>query len=170
MLEMDMIERPDGSDLEKFARDASANVLVGFLSGRMHTPNKHKGKSGNYEDGDGSPATFEAVETAELAKRLSFGDGRTPARPFLEDGLNSQAEKIRAEVGKQIQNVRNGGGANWDKIGTMAVGAIQEFVRGDYYKANVPNAEKTIEYKGSDTPLIDSGDLLNSLEYVVEGK
>ena len=50
------------------------------------------------------------------------------------------------------------------------MGAVQKFVRSDYYKTNVPNSSKTIKFKGSDTPLIDGGDLINSLEFVVEGK
>ena len=49
------------------------------------------------------------------------------------------------------------------------MGAVQRFVRSGYYKANVPNSRHTVEFKGSDTPLIDGGDLVNSLEFVVEG-
>jgi hypothetical protein len=51
----------------------------------------------------------------------------------------------------------------------MAVGAVQEFVRGDYYRTNVPNSPKTIEYKeGGDKPLIDSANMIQSLQFVVQ--
>ena len=67
----------------------------------------------------------------------------------------------------EVQKIKNGGKANWNKIGGMAVGAIEEFVRGDYYRQNVPNAKRTIEYKGSDHPLIDGANMIQSLKYLV---
>jgi len=47
---------------------------------------------------------------------------------------------------------------------------VQEYVRSDAYKSSAPNSPETIARKGSDTPLIDGGDLVNSLAYNVEKK
>lgn len=169
---VNMQKTGDSQKIQKFAHDADVEVLVGFLSGKKHVPTLHrqgKGKAAQYRGIDGGEPDFSAVETAELAKTLSFGGARIPPRPFIEEGLGSRREEIKKEIGAQLENAKNGRGANWDKVGTMAVGAVQEFVRGGYYKSNVPNSKRTQEYKGSDTPLIDGGDLINSLEYIVEG-
>lgn len=167
-LQMSMREMPNMNEIKQFALNANATIKVGFLSGRQHVETKHKAKDGQYRESDGSSATFKAIETAELAKQLSFGTATTPARPFLKEGINSKKNELNKAMEEQVEAVKNGKNANWDKVGTMAVGAVQEFVRGDYYKSTKPNSPETIKEKGSDTPLIDTADLLNSCEYVVE--
>ena len=167
-LKANILKVPDFSEIQKFAENANAKVLVGFLSGREHVKTQHKDKTGKYKNIDGGDAVYEQMETAELAKILTFGDARIPPRPFIEEGLLSKKDELKKEIGKQLDQIKDGKTANWNKVGTKAVGAIQEFVRSDYYKSHVPNAKRTLDYKGSDTPLIDGGDLINSLEYIVE--
>lgn len=168
-LKLNLQKVPDFSDIQQFAENANAKVMVGFLSGRTHVETKHKGEGGKYKDIDGGDATYKEMETAELAKILTFGDARIPPRPFIEEGILSKKDEIKKEIGVQLDKIKDGKKANWEKVGTKAVGAIQEFVRSDYYKTHVPNSPRTIKYKaGKDTPLIDGGDLINSLEYVVE--
>ncbi len=146
----------DVKKIQRFALKSNVEILVGFPSGLMHTSvDKKTGES-------------KTEETAELAKRLSFGDAITPARPFLDDGIESKKETLMAEFKEQASKVQNDEKANWDKVGTMAVGAIQEFVRGDYYRSNVPNAPETIKQKGSDHPLIDTAAMLNATTFIVQ--
>lgn len=163
-------------EIQDFVADIDTEVLVGFMAGRQHVPTLHKAdtekpneKRRGKIDGRGDPQNERAIETAELAKILTFGSATIPGRPFIEEGLLSEKEELLKEAEKQTDNARKGQ-ANWAKLGTKAVGAVQKFVRSDYYKTNVPNNSNTIEFKGSDTPLIDGGDLINSLEFVVEGK
>ncbi len=163
-----LLQVPDFHEIQNFIDNANADVLVGFLSGRQHVETKHKDDSGEYKNRDGRKASFEGMETAELAKILTFGSATIPARPFIEEGLQSKKEELKKEIGVQLDQIKNGKNANWNKVGSKAVGAVQEFVRSDYYKSRVPNSKKTIDYKGSDRPLIDGGDLINSLEFVVE--
>lgn len=159
----------DTSKIQALARKAAANILVGFPSGDMHTPTFHKNEQGEYKTYDGKNVEeAEPIENAELAKMLSFGTAEIPARPFLEDGIASKKEEIKNALQEEAKKVLNGGQANWNKVGTMAVGAVQEFVRGDYYKTNIPNGPKTIKYKGSDKPLIDGANLINDLKFVVQ--
>lgn len=159
----------DTSKIQKLAKKAAVNILVGFPSGRQHIPTFHKNKDGEYKGYNGENIEdVKPIETAELAKMLHFGTATIPARPFLDDGINSKKDEILDVFRKEAKKAIDGGSANWNKVGTMAVGAIQEFVRGDYYKTNIPNSKKTIDYKGSDTPLIDGADLINSLEFIVQ--
>lgn len=159
----------DTKKIQALARKAAANILVGFPSGDMHVPTIHKNENGEYRTYDGKNVEeAEPIENAELAKMLSFGTSTIPARPFLEDGIASKKEELKKALQEETKKVIDGGQANWNKVGTMAVGAVQEFVRGDYYKTNVPNSPKTIKYKGSDKPLIDGANLINDLKFVVQ--
>lgn len=158
----------DTSKIQKLAQKAACDILVGFPSGRQHVPTFHKNDKGEYRTYDGKNIEeAEPIETAELAKMLSFGTSSIPPRPFLEQGIASKKEEIKKALQEEAKKALDGGKANWNKVGSKAVGAVQEFVRGDYYKTNVPNSKKTQEYKGSDKPLIDGADLINSLVYVV---
>ena len=158
----------DTSKIQKLAQKAACDILVGFPSGRQHVPTFHKNDKGEYRTYDGKNIEeAEPIETAELAKMLSFGTSSIPPRPFLEQGIASKKEEIKKALQEEAKKALDGGKANWNKVGSLAVGAVQEFVRGDYYKTNVPNSKKTQEYKGSDKPLIDGADLINSLVFVV---
>lgn len=159
----------DTRKIQALARKAAANILVGFPSGMVHVPTFHKNADGEYRTYEGGDiSTAEEVETAELAKELSYGTSEIPPRPFLEEGIASRSDELAEALKAEAKKVVDGGQANWNKVGTMAVGAVQEFVRSDYYRTNVPNSDKTIEYKGSDKPLIDGGNLIQSLQFLVQ--
>lgn len=159
----------DTRKIQALAYKAACNILVGFPSGEMHTPTFHKDKEGKYKTYEGKNVEeAEPIENAELAKALSYGTSTIPPRPFLEEGIKSKSKELAKALETEAKKALDGGQANWNKVGTMAVGAVQEFVRGDYYKTNVPNSPKTIEYKGSDNPLIDGANLIQSLQFVVQ--
>lgn len=161
MLKVEMARMPTGDELKRFSANANAVVLVGYPSGKQHTA------------GSQAQMQSETIEMADLARRLSVGDWAIPPRPFIEDGLREKADELKKCVKEQVNAAKNGK-ANWNKVGTMAVGAVQALVRSDYYKSIAPNSPVTIALKStgesnvSDTPLIDTGDMINSLEYVVE--
>lgn len=166
-LKMNVVNTVNSKKIQKYANQAGAVILVGFPDGRMHIDTIHT------TDKDGKRKTTTAVgkQTSDLARELSFGTAEIPARPFLQDGVETQRNKILEEIKTQARVQKETGSANWDKVGTMAVGAINEFVRSDYYKSTIPNSPEWIEEKGSDTPLIDGGDLIGDLHYIVkEGK
>ena len=162
------------SRIQKLMDRNDIDILVGFPSGREHVPTLHKkgkGKKAKYEGYNGeSPLDIEPIETSELAKMLSYGTATIPSRPFLKEGIENDITRLKdalkAESEKTVRNQK----PNWEKVGTMAAGAVQEFVRGDYYQSTKPNSQRTIEYKGSDKPLIDGGDLIGSLAFIVEEK
>lgn len=159
----------DLKKIQALARKAACNILIGFPSGEMHVPTFHKNAEGEYKTYEGKNVEeAEPIETAELAKQLTFGTATIPARPFLEEGIRSKSGELTKALQEEASKAFNGGKANWDKVGSMAVGAVDEFVRGDYYRTNVPNSPKTIEYKGSDKPLIDGGNLIQSLHFIVQ--
>lgn len=169
-LKYEIVNTIDTSKIQKLASKAAANIMVGFPSGRQHVPTLHKDANGEYKGYNGENVeNVQPKDTADLARDLHFGTATIPARPFLEDGIRSKEKEIKNAIAQQVQKIKDGGQANWDKVGTMAVGAIKELVYSDFYKTRVPNSEETKEYKGSDKPLIDGADLINALVYIVDG-
>lgn len=102
---------------------------------------------------------------AQLGAVQHFGseDGRIPARPWLDAGIESGTTEI-------LDTIRSGIGRGLpldtvlEQVGVISVGAVQEFMTD---LKDPPNAPSTIEKKGSDNPLIDSGALRASVTYSV---
>ena len=159
-------EFKDSIDYAKLNKVAGTKdeILIGYPSGMAHY------------NPDG-----EASDMAEDAKKLSFGTDKYPARPFLEDGISDNIPAIQAAINQHYTNVVSGNGSDmglW-KIARIAIGGIQDFVKGDYYKSTAPNSEATIAKKStrqkgkwllSDTPLMDIGNMINGIVEIVNGK
>ena len=170
-LKTSIVNTLDTSKIQRLAKEANVSILVGYPSGREHVPTLHRNKRTEDFKGYGGEAkeAIKPIDVADLARDLHFGTATIPARPFLEDGIRSKEADIEKAMAEEVKKVEEGKQANWAKIGTLAVGAVQELVRSDYYKTRKPNSKKTIDYKGSDTPLIDGADMLNSLTFIVNG-
>ena len=110
------------------------------------------------------------LSAAKLAEWLHDGTATIRARPYLLQGLRASMPLIRKQIRLYLsKKLADRTAPELREIGATCVGAVQEFVRGDYYKANIPNAAGTIRRKGSDRPLIDTGALIDSVVYVARG-
>ena len=144
--------------IRSLAKECKTRVLVGWKSGEVHGNKKGKGIS---------------QETWKLAADLYYGTAKIPARPFFSDAVEENKTEIADVMGAQVKNLMNGKPADWKKVGSLAVGKVVELVRSDYYKTSIPNSPKTIELKSkkgkvSDTPLIDTADMIQKLTFLVE--
>lgn len=164
-LTIDVKNNVNLAKIQEILKKTNVEVLVGYPSGRPHIEAKHEPQpDGTYKGGSAV-----GMETADLAKKLYYGDGEIPARPFLTDAIRENAEQIRSVVEEQAKRVVDGLNPNWRQVGTEAVRVVQEFVRGDYYENNIPNSASTVQRKGSSKPLIDSADLINSTTFKIVG-
>lgn len=170
-LKTSIVNTVDTSKIQKLAKQAQVNIMVGIKSGTMHNISPHrKDRKSEYEGYNGEDVeNIKPIDMADLARDLHFGTATIPARPFLEDGIRSKEQLLEKTMAEEVKKIKDGGQANWNKVGTMAVGAVQELVRSDYYKSSIPNSKKTQEFKGSDKPLIDTGELINSVTFLVNG-
>jgi hypothetical protein len=109
------------------------------------------------------------ITTLGLAAIQELGLG-VPRRSFIVAGVEHFAEKI-AEVQRKISRKILAGemtartAAN--VLGAYAVGRIRAYVFEHPLDPGWANAPSTIERKGSDRPLVDTGRLLASLSYQV---
>ena len=93
-----------------------------------------------------------------------------PARPFLGEGLLAGNEKIEKAIEYHFKKKLKDGIGNLQRIAVVAIGEVQKYVHSDVYKNTKPNSRETIYAKKSDHPLIDTGDLINALTSIVNGK
>lgn len=128
----------------------ATRVLVGVPKG-----------AGVYEDG---------LTIATIAAVNNFGsaDGHIPARPFLEPAITKGAPQHQRLAEVMIPKVLSGSMAMTallEQMGNLAEGHVkQEITDLD----TPPNAQSTIDRKGSSSPLIDTGALRQSIRYVID--
>lgn len=123
-----------------------------------------------------------APDMVALAKKHTYGDSSTPARPFLEEGVELAKDELGPMAGVYFKTrVEGGNPTNILKaMGAMCVGGVKRFIRSDFYKREKPNSWLTIQVKSrsqkgtfklSDKPLDDTGQMVNETLYVIrQGK
>lgn len=96
---------------------------------------------------------------------------KIPPRPILEPALEHEPNRklIQEQMGVVVEafaKSKEEGQAELDKLGLLAQGIVRDWFDNP---ANgwPPNADYTIEQKGSDRPLINTGQLRNSMNYVI---
>ena len=139
---------PQGRKLQKELKKFSQmEVAVGFQSGKV-----------SEKDG---------TDICEIATYNEFGTSTIPSRPFLRDSVDKNRNQINAFFAAQIKAICNGQTDTetaLKKVGIFHVGNVQQIIRNGDFK---PNAPSTIRRKGSSHPLIDTGTMRRSVEYVV---
>ena len=95
-----------------------------------------------------------------------LGTEIAPSRPFLRKSVDENQDKIQEFVAKQTKSLTKGVGAEevLKLIGIFQKDLIQEKITEGSY---VPNAPSTIRKKKSDKPLIDTGRMRQSVNYVI---
>lgn len=142
---------PDGLRFRQMLNDlAKTEVRIGFQAGE------------NYSEDN--------VDVTDIAAWNELGTSNAPSRPFMRKSVDENAEKINAfidQIGKEISRGTSSAETIQKKIGVFQKGLIQDkIVSGSY----VPNAPSTIARKGSSKPLIDTGLMRRSVNYVVKTK
>lgn len=141
-------------------RFASGNkqVLVGF-------PNNGKMAA----DQDGKPAD---MLMAQLAAIHEFGapSAGIPERSFLRAAILQNRDKYvrlnRQNIIKMLQNKQSMDGA-LNMLGVVAKGDVQQYIAEGSF---APLKPATIARKGSSKPLIDSGQMRQSVQYQLDPK
>lgn len=128
--------------------------------------------------GANSGKSREGVTMGEIAVKNEFGSKseRIPARSFIRMPVEHQSEKIvkglynvRLKQKKDTKNILK---KLLTRLGILSEKAIQEAFATRGFGQWKPNAPLTIALKGSDSPLIDTGELRKSVtsEVFLDGK
>lgn len=128
------------------AKLGHGQVKVGFMEGAK------------YPDGTPVPA---------VAFWNEFGDSTRPPRPFFRQMIAKESSTWGPKLAKLIKGAKFDGdqalALMGEDIGGALVQSINEFMSPEL-------AESTKAAKGFDKPLIDTGHMLRSMHYQVEGE
>ena len=107
------------------------------------------------------------VTNADLAVIHEYGTDRIPARSFLGGTMAATRKDLDRFIASRKRKVEDGElsvDQALEQIGMRHAADIQEFIADGI---DPPNAPRTIELKGSSKPLIDSGQLRQSITHDV---
>lgn len=127
--------------IEKVIPNKTNSVVVGI----------HEG-TGNHENSNQTVATIGAIN--------HFGNNKTPARPWLDVGVES-GKKQYIEVIQETINKKGDLNDALNIVAVLAQSATQQYLVDLKTPANSP---KTIKAKKSSNPLVDSGQLVQSIK------
>lgn len=141
---------PEGKKfMQELRKLEQLEVRVGFQQGQ-----------GSYENG---------ADLAEVAAYNELGSSSTPARPFMRQSFENHQSELQKACNDANKILASGGTAQQalNRIGVVAKGLVQEEIVSGGFE---PNAPSTIAKKGSETPLVDSGFMRESVNYVIKGR
>lgn len=141
---------PQGKQFERMLKElTSKEVHVGF-------------QRGDAQDENG-------VDMCDIAMWNELGTVRSPARPFMRQSVDNHLDEINREFQALKADILRGRSAEQilKELGVFQKDLMQnEIITGDF----VPNAPSTIRRKGSSKPLIDTGRMRQSVDYVIKPK
>lgn len=91
---------------------------------------------------------------------------RPTIEPTIEENKQKISDKFKLAVNKILKH-QGDGRADLEKLGLWIVNKVKAKFGSDELAENAPS---TIKAKGSDRPLIDTGQLRNSVTYVIRKK
>lgn len=161
--------------------DGSKTLTKNTISvGWVDPEKKHKTKQ---KKGKKKINTKESSEMklVNIARMLNYGRaaGLTanghkypaiPARPFIKNCIDNHLNPIQKLMRMVALDMINKGikpdDKSLEKIGLFCKGALQRSIKDS--NAYAPNAPSTINAKGSARPLIDTGMLVNSVDFEIK--
>ncbi|MDR1687277.1 MAG: hypothetical protein LBS21_01535 [Clostridiales bacterium] len=119
----------------------------------------------------GEAVNEDGADVADIAMFNELGTENIPARPFLRQSVDNHADKINAMCKAQLRGITSGSKTAEDALnalGVMQKGLVQNEIRNGSF---VKNAPSTVARKhGSEQPLIDTGQMRDSVQYVIAKK
>jgi len=122
------------------------------------------------------PTTDEGYSMAEIGALHEFGslDGHVPERKWLRSAVDHFRSAITERYVKLWERIMRGNYVDVDegfnRIGMFGVSRIREYIRKVGPGIWRPLSAFTIARKLSDRPLINTGQLMQSITYIVTGK
>jgi hypothetical protein len=108
------------------------------------------------------------ADIADVAMWNELGTVHSPPRPFLRQSVDNNASRITAMCKAQLQRIIKGEATAEEvlkQIGMMQKAFVQDTISSGQF---TPNAPATVEKKDSDQPLIDTGHMMQSVDFVIQ--
>ena len=140
----------EGRQFQQMLKDlAKLEVRIGFQHGQA-----------TEEDG---------TDICDVAAWNELGAVKSPSRPLLRKSVDENEEKINHFLQSKKADLLQGKSAEQvlKEIGIFQKDLIQEKITEGSF---TPNAASTVRKKGSNKPLIDTGRMRQSVNYVIKKK
>lgn len=105
----------------------------------------------------------EDVSALYKATVNNFGLG-VPKRPFMAVAFAQNVDKYKKFLSKKISEDPEGLDTHFEKLGAMGAGDVKRSI---INLKEPPNAQSTIDAKGSSNPLIDTGHMNQSVTWEI---
>jgi hypothetical protein len=112
----------------------------------------------------------DGTEVVDVAAWNELGTEYIPERPFLRMSVDDNEDKIATFMKKAAMEVINNGKTAQEvlkEVGAFQKGIVQQEIREGSFE---PNSPATIKKKGSSKPLIDTGLMRQSVNFVIKEK
>ncbi len=119
-------------------------------------------------DGDRPHDGDTDVTVLEVAMWNEFGTDRIPERSFLRAWFDENRDRCRLAMRKMLEAVVEGKYTREQAVELVAQRFVGEIQKRIAEGIPPPNAPSTVAQKGSDTPLINKGQLRSSISYEVD--
>jgi len=129
-------------------------VLIGFQTGEV-----------TYSQVKNNIRKKPGMVMAQIAAANEFGTNHIPARPFMRTSFDENRQRINNIIANEYDKILAGTSTikrSLDLIGLFGTDLIQQKIRAIYVP---PNAPSTIARKKSSKPLIDFGQMIQSVRH-----
>lgn len=111
--------------------------------------------------------SHDGVNILDIAIYNHFGTRNIPSRPFVSDCFDKNQGQISEAKKRIVYRVMEGmpASAGLAQLGQWYQDVLKGHIRNGGW---VPNAPATVKRKGSSRPLIDTGQLVNSVRWEIE--
>ena len=109
----------------------------------------------------------DGLQVAEYAAWNEFGTRNIPARPFMRNYVDNNTDRLIRFMANGVTQVALGNATTsglLNALGLEMQNGIKKSINGGDF---APNAPYTVQKKGSNKPLIDTGVMLNSVTYAI---
>jgi len=107
-------------------------------------------------------------DVKEKATNNEFGSGTTPERSFIRSTIDENAERYLKAAEILVGMMIDGEISKFEALERMGQQIERDIKEKIVNLKTPPNAPRTIEAKGSDNPLVDSMEMLNSIRYAIK--
>ena len=119
----------------------------------------------------GEAESDEGVDMVDVAMFNELGTARSPSRPFLRQSADGNKPLIEKFCKAQVRKLAEGASAQQvlNAVGVMQKGLVQDTISKSKTWA-AENADSAKRKKKSGQPLVDSGKMAQSVNYVIKKK
>lgn len=159
------------ADGKRFMRELEDLTRLKVCIGYQASDGEHKAmkQDGKRRKKGKTSKKDKSISNLDVAMWNELGTSRSPSRPFMRNSIDNHTDVIRAAAGAQIKQLAAGASARavLESMGAIQKGLMQrEITEGRF----VANASSTILRKKSDRPLVDTGQMRQSIHFVIKPK